>query len=363
MKRWIFTAILGVTLLGAVVAAGARPSPGPATAHEVHALEFAVHTPDGRPIALHFTVRADSVADAHSAARAAAQQLLPEVDLDVAEGRAEAAYAFWSHTWRLDQLPVPVAYNPAGAPVTVTEDHITAGIQPWNAVETSAFRITYTGLTDRTPGAYSGDLDGQNTIGWANLDCSEGCVLGVAAAGEGEVDIVLNSNPVAGLGDGAGFSVDTGWVVLHEVGHLAGLEHSCDPRIEGDCEGEELDAVMYPLYRGGVRSLGAYDIGAISALYPRAEEPIAPPAGSTDPDSLVELNRGWNLVVLPPGPLESTARALRCVDAIYAFIDGEWRVWLRDAAPSLNTLTVAEEGMGFWLHSTGTCGLSFTAVS
>ena len=363
MKRWTLTVISGITLLGAVVGATLPAGRGEAAGQEVRALEFTVQNPAGVEIALHFTVRADSMAEAYEAAQAAAAQIVRGADLNAGDDRVTAAYAFWSHTWSPEQIPVPVGYNPAGAPAHVSEGLITAGIEPWNTVETSAFRIAYTGLTNATPGAAAGDLDGKNTIGWHDLDCSKGCVLGLAAAAQGEVDIILNSNPIAGLGDGMGFSIDTAWVVLHEVGHLAGLEHSCDPGIPGDCDGDEWDAVMFPLYRGGVRSLGADDIAGISALYPATGDGPAPGDGEAGAEVILDINAGWNLVVLPPGPLDATARALRCVDAVYTFAGGGWRVWIRNVPQSLNTLTTAEAGRAYWVHSTGTCGLSFTASS
>lgn len=59
-------------------------------------------------------------------------------------------------------------------------------------------------------------------------------------------------------------------VVLHELGHALGLEHSNDPK-----------ACMYPAARDDVLDLGGDDLPRIRALYPGAgaKPPSAPPPG------------------------------------------------------------------------------------
>ncbi|MCK9518793.1 MAG: hypothetical protein M0R74_07200, partial [Dehalococcoidia bacterium] len=228
MQRWWAPGLTGLLLIAAGAISGLRPAAEAAHASEVRALEFSVVTPAGNTVELHFSVRADTSEAAFEAATAAARQLIPGAEFDAGD-RASAAYAFWPWQWAAELLPVPVAYNPAGAPAGITEDAITAGIAPWNAVESSAFRIGYEGVTTAVPGLHADVLDGQNVIGWANMNCFVGCVLGITTKSSAayEVDIVLNSNAAAGLGDGSGFSIDTTYVVLHELGHFAGLEHSC----------------------------------------------------------------------------------------------------------------------------------------
>lgn len=61
-------------------------------------------------------------------------------------------------------------------------------------------------------------------------------------------------------------------VLAHEVGHALGLRHNCDdPMVSGGlaCSPEDVQAVMYPGYRGlAQRFLGADDAAGLCHLYP-----------------------------------------------------------------------------------------------
>ncbi|MGE5597572.1 MAG: matrixin family metalloprotease [Hyphomicrobiales bacterium] len=356
MKAWF--AALGIALV--LVAGFAASSAPESRAAAVRGLEFEVWRPDGQPVELHFLVRAPSDDEAWAAAVRAAEQLVPGGAIAPSAGRVSAAYAFWPWAWPAEMLPVPVAYNPAGAPAGIDPGAVPAGLAPWSAVPDSSFRIAFSGETSAVPGVQDGILDGQNTIGWVDMDCAGGCVLGVTTKLQSafEVDIALNSNPEAALGDGSGETADVQSVVLHEAGHLAGLEHSCQPFI-GSCTSGENTAVMFPRYQGIHRELEPDDVAGIAALYPANGE-----AGGGSPESTVEysldLDAGWNLVVLPPGPLDSTMAGLGCVDAVYSRQGAEWFVWLRDGARALNSLSTASGDAAYWLHSTAACNQTFT---
>ena len=98
-------------------------------------------------------------------------------------------------------------------------------------------------------------------------------------------DVLLNST-VAFDGNGA----DLFPVLLHEVGHVLGLDDSDDP-----------NSVMFPHLNNARDSLSPGDIAAVQALYgPRPDDPFAGPAGERHPPDRRAL----------PGP-----RRLRRVDA------------------------------------------------
>lgn len=68
----------------------------------------------------------------------------------------------------------------------------------------------------------------------------------------------FNANTNWGIGSSSANDADLESIALHEIGHLLGLDHSCDP-----------NAVMYPYYYHQTRkeNLVASDIEGIRALY------------------------------------------------------------------------------------------------
>ena len=266
-------ALLGVAL--GVFAA----TPGSGAAGAVHSLDIVVARPDGPPVQLAFEVRAASAEQALAAAQRSVAQLVPGGTIVAdGDGGVTAQWQPWGWTWSDAELPVAVAYNPEGAPAFVGPDAVAAALQTWSSVTTSRFAYEYAGFTDRRASLRDSGPDGFNVIAWQSLDCSEGCVLGVTTRETvHESDLILNSNPAAKLGNGSGDSVDAKTVILHETGHMAGLEHSC-PAPFGVCSADELDAVMYYQYRGVKRKLAADDIAGLSALYP-----ARPPGTSPTP--------------------------------------------------------------------------------
>ena len=201
---------------------------------------------------------------------------------------------------------------------------------------------------------HEGVNDGVNVVAWQQLECQAGCVLGVTTKMEShETDVVLNSNPQAKLRDGSNGTVDARSVLLHEAGHMAGLEHSC-PLFE--CSASEQDAVMYFQYRGLKRELRQDDAAGLAALYPLARN--APQLESLE----LAVQPGWALTSLPPGALESSMASLTCVDAVYAFRDERWAVWIRDLHPSFQRLSWIEAGAAYWIHASGACSHVFQLV-
>ena len=156
------------------------------------------------------------------------------------------------------------SYNPSGQ--NTVGDPIAAlqsAEQEWTNISSTSFQLAYNGPT--TLGA---TYDGVNVMSWPSVwnqvssafavtlttsDLSTGFIL--------DSDIVLNRNVqfFSQPGDVGPNRVDLRYVMLHENGHLAGLDHSPDP-----------SAVMYFDFRSGIvgHGLATDDINAISTLYP-----------------------------------------------------------------------------------------------
>jgi Matrixin len=162
-----------------------------------------------------------------------------------------------------DVLPVVQSYNPAGERVD-TQAALAATQSSWSSVTGSAFGMSFGGITSRCPslveecpGAQA--LDAQNDVGWQAL--SPG-TLGVtwSTLSSDEADMALNGNVAwsSGCGPVSGrYDVQT--VLLHENGHVAGLDHATST-----------SSIMYPSYQAANCALGALDQDAIRTLYPGA---------------------------------------------------------------------------------------------
>jgi len=160
-----------------------------------------------------------------------------------------------------DLLPVVQNYNPAGQPVAA-ESALMATQAAWSSVPGSRYAMTFGETTPRCPSIVRECpgpqlLDGHNDVGWARLSSG---VLGVTWStinGGDEADMALTTRVPwnTGCTNVAGrFDVQT--VLLHENGHVAGLDHA-----------SSVASVMYPSYQVARCSLGLLDQDAISRLY------------------------------------------------------------------------------------------------
>lgn len=327
---------------------------GQGEAREIRTLELVVRRPAGPPVLLQFVVAAADAEEARVAAERVALELVPGGDLGPAPAGVSAAWQQWGWTWDEDEMPVRVAYNPEGAAPGASPDTVLFGLQAWSAVPGSAFAFDYAGITDNVASILETGPDGENVVSWKSLDCTLGCVLGVASKEQvHEADLVLNSNPAAATQAGIGGTLDWRTVILHELGHVAGLEHSC-PAPFGMCTDEELRAVMYYQYSGVQRVLEPDDVAGLVALYPE-QAPGPEPTPSPFPETVVRAVAGWNLTLLPSGSAANIAERMACVGAIYHWDGTGWRTWIRGLSPALQDLETTQSGSGYWLWATGAC--------
>lgn len=357
MRKALVLALLAAAL--AAMGRGATPRSS-AAAQQTISLSVAVERPAGPPVLLRFMIRAASADAADEVVRQAALEAIPGGRIvDQAPGLASAQYRFWSWKWDDAELPVPVAYNPSGAIPGFAPQAVVAALETWSEVPGSRFAFRYAGITENLASLHDELPDGENVIQWRSLPCTPAaCALGVTSKeATHEADLVLNNNPAARLGDGlAGAPVDARTVVLHETGHMAGLEHSCPP-LAGPCSTGELNAVMYYQYVGVHRSLAADDVAGMAALYPSASG--APGPLPYDPGRPVLLEPGWNLAVLPAGDVGETMAALLCAEAIYNWNGDAWEVWLRGLEPARQRLREARLERSYWIKASGTCAHFF----
>lgn len=344
-RRLLLAVICAVAILGS-----ARLSPETHASPSIRGLDLVVLRPDGARVSLQFVVNAPSDAAALEAAVASARQLVPG-GVVLAESEVSAQFAPWWWQWEVAELPVPVAYNPTGSPPAFRPAAVEQVLASWAEVPSSSFAFRYAGATDATASLNDGINDGLNVVEWRDLDCSSGCVLGVTTKMDAhETDVVLNSSPQAKIGDGTNGTVDARSVLLHEAGHMAGLEHSC-PLF--NCSNEQQDAVMYFQYRGEKQSLRPDDVAGISALYPVV------PAGAQPILLQLELAPGWALTVLPSGSVDAAMERLGCVDAVYSFDGERWVAWVRGVHQSLQSLSWVQPGSAYWIHATAACSYLF----
>lgn len=371
MRRIVLLPLVVVALAGAAFAGRHAPDGHAATA--INSLSLVVARPAGPPVLLEFEVRASGAAEAEDAALRAIPSLIPGGQvLSPAGGQVAAQWAQWSWLWDDSEIPVPVAYNPTDAPPTVGPDAVLSALTQWSTVPGSRFAYRWAGFTNHTASLATSGPDGENVISWQSLDCSAGCVLGVTSKETvHESDLVLNSNPLALMGDGTNGTADAASVILHETGHMAGLAHSCAAPF-APCTEAETEAVMYYQYRGIRRKLTADDMAGIVALYPAEGStptpappgsPSTPPAPGPDvPGQTVTLalSAGWNLTLLPSGDLAPTIAGLACADAIYGFDGSAWQSWFRSPTFAPPGLADIAPGEAYWVHASAACSHAFS---
>ncbi|MEA2144170.1 MAG: type secretion system secreted protein VgrG, partial [Solirubrobacteraceae bacterium] len=246
-----------ITLLAVLTAPGvaAAATPGSLSGTGIRVV-------GGREAIVHVTLAAAHDPDAAITAALRSQGARP---LSAAE-----AAAFQTIGFRWPDARVAQSYNPAGEPVPGAAAALAAAQSTWSSVDGSDFRFTDAGVTSRCPSIWCADApDGHNDVGWTPLPCGPASCLYGATLFEGhadrrgfvveESDVVL-SNDISGLGqtwhtDGSHPDVES--LMLHEDGHVLGLNHVQDP-----------SAVMYRALLEVRRELSASELAGITWLYP-----------------------------------------------------------------------------------------------
>jgi Matrixin len=151
-------------------------------------------------------------------------------------------------------------YNPASQPFNA-KPALTNTYSDWSNLPDSAYDISYGADTTRCPSLVQECpgvqlKDPYNDVGWLALG---GTTLGVTwyTTSDPEADMALNTRftwkNTCGS-SGSGYDVET--VLLHENGHVAGLDHV-----------NRTDSVMYPSYQSPRCTLYDYDKRSIANLY------------------------------------------------------------------------------------------------
>ena len=178
-------------------------------------------------------------------------------------------------------------YNPANEPANVNGRTVLGNTHStWNNVETSSFAFSLNPTdTNRCPSLVlectpllPQNFDGNNDVGWVEIQGSS--TLGVAWYGTStdEVDIALDIGHPWFTDGTVYFDVET--VLLHENGHGLGLSHS---NVFGSIMNASYDTIQ--------RTLGDDDINGISALYPAPSEPSEPSITITSPTTNIVNGR------------------------------------------------------------------------
>lgn len=195
----------------------------------------------------------------------------------VAAGASTPAYAYKCAT--SDCIPAcgnPVTYAIQTTPKDLTPEQGEAearrAIEDWAKVPCSSLKLTYRGRTTDAP-------SGNGVLGWTTAWTKGNGVVGqtggMVSGSCLKFATVFNDKDfkwLIGTPPAGAFAVDTYSIVLHETGHLLGLDHS-----------QNQDAVMYPSYGHDVDSITQDDADGICKVYPGGGGGVvgAPAGGST----------------------------------------------------------------------------------
>ncbi len=278
---------------------------------------------------------------------------------DHAPGTVAAQFAKKSYWW--SDHTTEWKYNPAGKPDGLAGDAeaIAAAASTW-ATAGAGFAFVHEGATMAATGACGEGIDGQNTVGWADIP---GNVLAVTCTWYSggtspttaiEFDMEIDRRWV--WTSGAPVEMDLQSVATHEFGHALGLGHA-----------SESGSVMFATYPSGAlkhdptpddRAGIAAIYGASAAVAPApAPDPDPAPAQAPPPPSTLPLAAGASLVTWPyasTAAVGAAASGQGSVTAIYGYDAGSrtWQRYVAKLPPGANTLQRLEPGEAYWFFTT-----------
>lgn len=160
---------------------------------------------------------------------------------------------------------VAQVYNPTGEEGGVRPSFLADAQAVWNAVPHSYFSFDVTSYIDASCGSLirecpgKQEADSTHWVGWVGLRDKFTLAVTWFDRAALDADVAMNTN-FDWVGNGCAGNnggYDALSVLIHELGHVAGLDHSTDT-----------GSVMYTPYDGAQCALGADDVDALTLLYP-----------------------------------------------------------------------------------------------
>ena len=279
---------------------GGSPARGRAD-QQVAAGVRSIELPDGTTATMHVLVD-PAAADAEDVL----DRLLPGTRR-ADPARLEGAFVVYPAKWPDDALPVAIGYNADGAPAGLAVESVLASVMDvWSAAGGHRFRFVFGGVSARDIGSCIsvGARDGFNTVAWRNLPtgtlgvtCSifaTDRVTGGARIIEADMQLATGVKWSA-AGQTPLDSFDLFSTVLHELGHVLGLDHSA-----------EQNAVMRPSTSRGRqdRTLTPDDLAGLRAVYGDGSLTSPPAIASSIPSATPTATLTPTPAPRPPLPLK-----------------------------------------------------------
>jgi hypothetical protein len=193
--------------------------------------------------------------------------------------------------WQTPTIPLTLSAIPGtNLSVLQTEDALLDAIHAWAEPACSALAFDYLGRANVS----AVREDGRNQVEWVlsgwqarGFQSDQLAVTDLVYAEREsgawhivEADIYLNGALFAEtVGAGPGATEFLHSVLLHELGHVAGFLHPCEPGGAGGapaCSEEHTDALMHPLYKEAEAQLSPDELDGVCQLYGAEGCPAVP---------------------------------------------------------------------------------------
>jgi Matrixin len=185
-----------------------------------------------------------------------------------------SGYTFIGAVWADDSMPIPYCVDADNPPIDTVGDPIMTpdqfaqtvrrAFQTWQDVEGSYIAFAYQGICHNDP---FDTRDQVNTVGWGWLfstaigatapSATHGQFLRQSSFGQiYEMDIVVDVRYAQSFDDESEYiNRALPWVLLHEIGHFIGLNHSTDPCSIMQPVIQDADPVLCEVDKAGARAL------------------------------------------------------------------------------------------------------------